>query len=159
MKLFLKRDTIDEKSGFMIYDNKGLPKYSVTSEAGNGMKLALFDSVGQQHSLIRYNTLMLNYFTVRCEKRFYVLLPVMNKQFTFAIYGSTYRFTEVAGDQFCVTASDGSPVMTQKKCWCRYGDGYELEIIDEAHEILLLSIAVCADMYLTITEKLAPQAT
>lgn len=153
MKLFLKRDTIDERAGFIVFNSRAVPEYTVTAEAANGLKLTVLDENGELLSVIRYNRLMLNYFTIRCDKRFYVLIPCLQEHFAFAIYGSTYRFAgDLAEGSFSMLTADGEIVMTQKKCWCKYGEGYELNIHDEVHELFLLSVAVCADMYNTLSD-------
>ncbi len=153
MKLFLKRDTSADNISFMIYDNMGLPKYSVSAEIGNWMKMVVFSGEGEQRSVIRYNKLMLDYFTILCQKRFYVLIPNIKNGFAFTIYGSTYKFNGKPGDDFYMSAPDGTVVMTHKRCRSSGMSGFEITINDEAHEMFLLSAAICADMYLDVSEK------
>lgn len=150
MKLYLKRDTTGECSAFAVFDEKGEQKYAVCAEAGAGIRMTVFTGNGDIASLIKYNSFVLNYFTVSCARRFYVLIPCTGTQFAFAVYGSTYRFAgSLADGSFTMTTSSGDIVMTQKKCTVEHGEGYELDISDEAHELFLLSCALCADMYIS----------
>lgn len=147
MKLFLKRDT-GATGAFIVYDELGEVYCTISRESGNHMKYVMFDNGSMPVSTIRINTMLLTYFTIRCRRRFYVLVPCVGESFSFAIYGSTYRFCgSIAAGCFSMLEPDGKTVMTQKKSWCKAGDGYELNITDEEHETFLLSAAVCADLF------------
>lgn len=153
MKLFIKRGAsfID---GFTIYNDKAEPIYVAAVEAAPSLHISIVDTEGKQISSIKFNTFMLNYFTVRCGRRFYALVPCIDKRFAFAIYGSTFRFIGSLSDgRFSMLTSDGKVVMTQQKCWTQHGDGYEIEIMDEQYKSFMLSVALCADIYLALSES------
>ena len=147
MKLFMIRDTSPD-GGFIVYDDKADLLFRISAESGDHMKYLIFDSSGLPVSTIRLNTLLLTYFTVRCKRHFYVLVPCLRDNLAFAIYGSTFRF---AGDplsgSFSAADSRGNILMTQKKCWAKTGEGYELELSDEDHLLFLISAAICADIF------------
>ena len=153
MKLFIKRGT-SEIDGFTIYTEKGEPCFAADVRAEPSIRITLRGRGGELLSTIRFNTFMLSYFSVRCGKRLYVLVPCLGRRFAFAIYGSTFRFVGNLSDgRFSMLGADGETVMTQKKCWTAHGDGYELDIKDERYEIFMISAALCADICLALGES------
>lgn len=152
MKLFIKRGAADS-DGFTIYNDKGEPCCTAEVRADPSVRISLRGSGGELLSAIKFNTFMLSYFSVRCGKRMYVLVPCFGRQFAFAIYGSTFRFAGNLSDgSFTMLDPDGKTVMTQKKCWASHGDGYEINIYDEKYKIFMLSVALCADICLALGE-------
>ena len=155
MKLFLKRETTDETVCFSVLDEKADLQYSVkVFSEKNRQKLLLLDSSGRAVSEILHKNLVVQYFAVRCCGRFYVLLPYNKECFTFMIYGSTYRFAgNIAKGRFSLIDVDKSPVMTQKKCWGKFGDGYELELYYPEQKEFALSCAVCTALFIAAAES------
>ena len=152
MKLFIKRGAA-KSDGFTVYTESGEPCCNAEVKAEPSVRITLRGNGGELLSTVRYNTFMLSYFSVRCGKRMYVLVPCFGRQFAFAIYGSTFRFAgSLASGSFSMINSDGETVMTQKKCWTAHGDGYELDIRDEKYEEFMLSVALCADICLALGE-------
>lgn len=151
MKLFLKRDTSGEKAGFVILDETGFEKYIVTVKGDKTkQKIIIRTPEKKIASEILNKDLVIRYFSLKCNKRFYVLVPFVQERFAFAIYGSTYRFLgDMEQGCFSLIDVDKSPVMTQKKCWGKFGDGFEIQIFNEEQEIFSLSVAVCAAMYIS----------
>lgn len=149
MKLFLIRDTSDEDPGFTVFNESAYPKYKASVHTDRTkQKIVISDSSGYAVSEIIHKNLVIEHFSVRCCGRLYVLVPYVKNCFTFMIYGSTYRFAgDVSAGRFSLFDVDKSPVMTQKKCWGRFGSGFELEIYYTAQEIFALSAAICAAMY------------
>ena len=153
MKFFIKRGTAC-LDGFTIYNGNAEPVYTAYVEASSSLRITMKDSDGQNVSVIKFNNFVLNYFTIRCSRRFYALVPCINNQFSFAIYGSTFRFIgSIADGRFSMLNSDGEVIMTQKKCWTQQGEGYEINITDGQYHIFMLSVALCADMYIALTES------
>ncbi|MBQ9461478.1 MAG: hypothetical protein IJU51_06145 [Clostridia bacterium] len=153
MKLFLKRIFSDE-AGFQIYDDLGNCRYSVTVETETRRQRILIngDSAVPVSEIFHKNFFM-RYFTVRCQRGFYVLLPSVRDCFSFRIYGSSYCFAgDIASGRFSLFDVDRSVIMTQKKCWCRYGDAYELNILVPEDEHFALSVAICAAIYISASE-------
>ncbi len=155
MKLFLKRDSVGAEDGFSVLTESAGLKYSVSVFTDKTRQKALIqDSSGSTVSEIIHKNLVVQYFAVKCSGRFYVLVPYRKECFTFMIYGSTYRFAGSLGrGRFSLFDVDKSPVMTQKKCWSRFGDGYQLEIFREDQELFALSCAVSAAMFLAAAES------
>ncbi len=155
MKLFLKRNQSDDELCFTVYDESGHEKYHIAVQTEKfRQKIDMNDTEERTVSEITHKFLVLRYYTVRCNGRFYVLVPQVKDCFFFMIYGSTYRFAgNLSEGSFSLFDVDTSPVMTQKKCWSRYGDSYELTVYQEQEEIFAVSCAICADMYLAITEE------
>lgn len=155
MKLFLKRDVSDISSRYVVLDDCGNQKYIVTgSNNPSRQKLILSDNEGEKMSEISLYNLVATYFMIRYDKHIYALVPCVRENFAFLIYGSTLRFLgNIAQGSFSLVDVDKSVVMTQKKCWGKYGTGFELNILDEQQEIFALSVAICADMYISAAEK------
>lgn len=147
MKLFLKRDC----DRFMVLDESGYEKYSVSFETDRTkQKITVETPDHKVISTISNKNMVLRYFSIKCSGRLYVLVPYMGENFAFVIYGSTYRFAGDMGNGcFSLFDVDTSPVMTQKKCWCKFGDGYELNVYDDSQEIFALSVAICAAVYVS----------
>lgn len=150
MKRYIKRN-LSEGMTFIVYNDTGEVLYRITSlDDPRRRCLWLTDTEGQPLAEINHKQLMLHYFTVRCQKSFYVLVPTVKECFAFLIYGSTYRFAgDLTTGRFSLFDVDKSPVMTQQKCWTAYGDGYELELYVPEQELFCLCTAVCAALYLT----------
>lgn len=157
MKLFLKRDVSDISSRYVVLDDSGKQKYIVTgTNSTSRQKLKLSNANGEKMSEISLYSLVATYFMIKYDKRIYALVPCMNERLAFLIYGSTLRFFgDIAQGRFSLIDVDKSVVMNQKKCWGKYGTGFELNIIDEKQEIFALSVAICADMYLSAADKKA----
>ena len=154
MKLFLQRIVSDDV-GFQIYDDLGNCRYNVSVETESSRQRAIItgDSAVPVSEIV-HKSFFMRYFTVRCQGGFFVLLPSMRDCFSFRIYGSSYRFAgDVSSGSFSLFDVDKSVIMTQKKCWCRYGDAYELNIFVPEDEHLALSAAICADLYISAAES------
>ncbi len=151
MKLFLKRD----EQNFLILDQSGNLKYNaiVTTE-NTKQRIVAENADGIPQSVILHKNSLIRHFSVRCCGKMYILVPVTGECFAFAIYGSTYRFTgDTANGRFSLYDVDKSPVMTQKKCWSKFGDGYELKIYSEKEELFAVSVAICAAVFLSSAEE------
>ncbi len=155
MKLYIKRDISADGGGFEVYDGLGAMKYSVSLLTERQKQQLIIRQVSGKAVAEIYNkAIFVRYFTVRCSTGFYILMPNLRPCFSFRIYGSTYRFAgDLSSGRFSLYDVDKSPVMTQKKCWTRYGNGYELEIYNEEQEHFSLSCAICADLFITAAEE------
>ena len=155
MKLFIRRETSGGTAVFGVFDELGYLKYTVESSAEKRkQRMLILDSKKRPVSEILHKQFVLDYYTIRCGSRLYVLVPYCKECFSFAIYGSTYRFGgDISSGEFSLFDVDKSPVMTQKKCWTRFGEGYELELYLANQEQFALSVALCADLYLSASQK------
>lgn len=155
MKLFLKRDTSDMSSRFVVLDEYGKQKFIVTGKNSTSkQKLTVFNNESVKMADITYYDFVVKYFSVKCCKHLYALVPCLEKEFVFIIYGSTLRFIgNIPSGRFSLIDVDKSVVMMQKKCWGKYGNGFELEIFDDEQEIFSLSVAICANLYISAAEE------
>ena len=153
----MKRDTSDISSRYVVLDDCGKEKYIVTGKSiSSKQRLIVSDGENTKLSEIILNSLVATYFMIKCDKRIYALVPCINEQFAFLIYGSTLRFFgNISEGRFSLIDVDKSVVMSQKKCWGKYGTGFELNILDDEQELFALSVAICADMYISATENSA----
>ena len=151
MKFFLKR----ADSGFDILDESAHLKYTVSVKTDrNKHKIIIKNHDKQPVAEIFNKKLVFPYFSVRCKGHFYVLVPMVKDCFAFVIYGSTYRFLgNLSSGRFSLIDVDKSPVMTQQKCWGKFGDGFEIEIFNNEQRLFSLCCAVCAAMYISASES------
>lgn len=154
MKLFLKREITDGEADFTVLSESARPVYSVfVHTEKTRQRIRIIDNDGNAVSDIVRKDLVLQYFTVRCCGRIYVLVPYNKECFTFMIYGSTYRFAgDLSSGRFSLFDVDKSPIMTQKKCWGKFGDGFELDLYKKDQQIFSVSCALCAAMFLLASE-------
>ncbi len=155
MKLYIRRSGTDPNVPFEIFDGLQNLLYVVGFQGESGRQRYLMTTPeGLCVSEIARNHILMQYFTVRCRTGFYILLPHVKDYFSFRIYGSAYRFGgDLAAGRFSLFDVDKSTVMTQKKCWTRSGEGYELELFRPDDEHLALSVALCAALYIVSAEE------
>lgn len=154
VKLFIRQMTSGEGTSFTVLDEQGRVRYTVPVETEKRrQRLQILSGVMPVAEIV-HRRLIVQYFTVRCDEHFYALVPYQKEFFTFAMYGSSYRFAgNMAEGRFSLFDVDKSPVMTQKKCWGAYGAGFELQIYREDREVFSLAVALCAAMYLSAAEE------
>lgn len=159
MKLYLKRNSTESGMSFTVYDRMENIIFNVVSSVDSSLRMTVESRNGEPFSVIRLNTLLFTYFTVRCSRHFYVLIPCVRDHFAFAIYGSTYKFAgNLAAGEFTMTDSKGEIIMTINKTITRSGDeAFELEIKDEEHKMFMISAAICAASYQILAEPNTPQ--
>ncbi len=146
MKLFLKYS----EAGFEILDESAYLRYSVSVRSEKNKQKVIIRTPDRHIAAeIVHKNLVVQYFSVRCMGRLFVFVPFIKEYFAFVIYGSTYRFLgDIAAGRFSLIDVDKSPIMTQKKCWGKFGDGFELHFYNEEQELFGLCCAVCAALYL-----------
>lgn len=159
MKLYLKRNNIDSGMSFAVYDHAENIIFNVETSVDSSVRMVIENQSGEPFSMIRLNTFLFTYFTIRCSRHFYVLIPCLREQFSFAIYGSTYRFSgNLAYGKFVMSDSDNKTMMTVEKTVTHNGDeAFVLDIQDEEHKMFMISAAICAASYQILAEPNTPQ--
>ena len=155
MKRFIKQTTEAGSIAFYVLDEFGQTVYLTEETVFQHKRLiALTTPEKTLISSIQYKSLVMRYFTIRCLSGYYLLLPLLNENFSFMVCGSSYTFAgEMSSGRFSMMNAEKMPVMTMKKVWSAFGEGFETEIFSESEEAFLLSSAICAATYLTLTEK------
>lgn len=150
LKLILKRDNALPEGGFTVFDETGFEKYrGVIRTEPSRQRIVVGRETRLVSDIVRRDMFM-RFFTVRCRGRLFVLFPSLGDCFAFRMFGTNYRFAgNISSGRFSLYDVDKSPVMTMKKCWGRFGSGYELNIFREKEETFALSVAICAASYLT----------
>ena len=150
MKFFLKR----ADRGFDIFDESAHLKYTVSLKTDRNKQKIIIKNLNKKPVAEIFNKkLVFRYFSVKCKGHLYVLVPVIKDYFAFIIYGSTYRFLgDISAGRFSLIDVDKTPIMTQKKCWSKFGDGFELEIFNEEQKLFSMCCAVCAAMYISAAD-------
>ena len=151
MKFFLKRSG----GGFDILDESAYLKYTVSVRTDRTKQKIIIKRCDRKLvAEISNRKFLFRYFSVRCRGHFYILVPMATDCFAFVIYGSTCRFLgDISSGRFSLIDVDKSPVMTQKKCWGKFGEGFELEIFSQEQKLFSLCCAVCAAMYISASEE------
>ena len=137
-----------------ILDESAHLKYTVLVMTDRTKQKIIIKNLNQKTvAEISNQKLVFRYFFVYCKGHLYILVPMIKEYFAFIIYGSTYRFLgDIAAGRFSLIDVDKSPVMTQKKCWGKFGDGFELEIFNDEQKLFSLCCAVCAALYISASE-------
>ena len=158
MKLYMKRNNIESGIDFTIYNHLEKIVFNVRGTVDSSLKMKLEGRSGEVFSSIRLNSFMFTYFSVRCARRMYILVPCIRERFAFAIYGNTYRFAgNLASGEFTMENTDGEVLMTIKKVRTSSGEAFELDIKEDEKKLFLISAAVCAASYQVFAEPETPQ--
>ena len=159
MKLFIRRETSGGTAVFGVFDELGYLKYTVESSAEKRkQRMLILDSKKRPVSEILHKQFVLDYYTIRCGSRLYVLVPYCKECFSFAIYGSTYRFSgNLSLGEFIMKNADDKVKKKKKKVMTSSGEAFELEIDDNENRLFMISAAVCAASYQVIAEPNTPQ--
>lgn len=156
MKRYLRRTSAQGGLCFEVMDEFGSLRYSVTVDSDKRKQIVMVLQGEVPVAEIQHKNFVVQYFTLRCDAKIYILLPVCKEEFGFVIYGSPCRFAgDPAAGRFSLFDGDKSPVMLLKKCWSCFGDGYEMEILREEKELFAVGVAVCAELYLFASQHQA----
>ena len=149
MKLLIKQKVFSWSDKYDIYDEGGNVKYTVASELFRiGHVIHVYDRNEREVGCIRQKLLtFLPKFDLEVHGE---TLGVLKKEFTFfrPRYSLECNGWVIDGDIFSwdYNISDGSKIiMYITKKLFRFGDTYELDIIDSQNEITCLLIAIGID--------------
>lgn len=157
MRLFLKRDTADQSSRFLVYDELMKDKYSICGKSKpSGDNLKIIDLDGNTVAAIRQINLpiiLMYNITAKGEK---ITLVYSGRSFSFR--GISWHLRgDLDAKSFDIVDTDGTLIMSHCTRWGEQGDGYELNIESDSRELLALGVAVCINHMQTVDIK-APQA-
>lgn len=155
MKLMIRQCRGDYRERFLIFDEKGEPRYYVSGMRGNqGETLNIQDKKGLVYSTIRQrNLFFLTGYSIEISGirsatllqnpvTFHTLLKVRGVDWN--IRGN------IREKIFEVIGVNQEAVMTHTKKWDSKGDWYQLEVRYPESELLCLAIAICIDIILPI---------
>ncbi len=149
MRLYIKQKVFSWRDRFTVKDESGCDRYFVEGELFTfGKKLHVYDDAGREAAFIREKvfSFLPRYFVyaggaqvAEIVKRFSLICP------HYSVEGLGW---EVDGDfwahNYDITAN-GRPVVAIHKQWMTWGDCYELEIADDADELIALAVVLAID--------------
>ena len=157
MKLMMRQSKGDYQERFLVFNEKGEPKYCVLGMRRNtGELLKIQDGEGRVFSTIRQrNFFFLTGYSIEISQirsatllqnpvTLHTLLKVRNANWS--IRGN------IREKDFEVVGEDQKAVMIHTRKWDRRGDWYELQLLYPESEILCLAIAICMDSVLPVGE-------
>lgn len=149
MQLYMKQKVFSWKDKFSIQNSFGEDKYFVEGKVISlGKKLRIYDAAGNELAFVNQKLVsLMPKFSVEMNGE---EVAVIKKKFTFLkpkylIEGPGW---EVQGDFFghdYTITSSGNPVVSIHKKWMAWGDTFELDIVDEAHEVLAVAVVLAID--------------
>lgn len=149
MKLYIREKVFSWGDKFTVKDQYGNDKYQVQGEVFSfGKKLHVYDMTGNEVAFIRQEIwTFLPKFYVFCNGQ---QVAEIRKEFSFLFPRYTIGGLgwEINGSfwehQYEITRG-GCPIVTIRKEWMTWGDTYELDIADPAHELVALAVVLTID--------------
>lgn len=150
MRLFLKQDTSEEGSCFVILNESGEICFWVTGEpAFGGTVLYLLNREGVQLARIRQYAMQPYCFSVITAGEGESATLLQNPAGGKALLKVSRKNWRLRGDIiarcFDLVDASGQALMIHGRCWEHRGDVYEINLNEERDGVLCLSIAVCID--------------
>ena len=149
MKLYIKEKVFSWGDKFTVKDQYGNDKYVVQGEVFSwGKKLHVYDRFGNEAAFIKQELWsFLPKYRVFCNgtqvaeirKEFSFLFP----RYTIGGLGWEVSGSFLAHDYEITQA--GRPIVSIRKEWMTWGDSYELDIADPAHELVALAVVLAID--------------
>jgi len=149
MKLYMKQKVFSWGDQFTVWDEHGNAKYTVRGEIFTwGKKLHVYDMAGREAAYIQQEVFsFLPRYYVFCGNR---EVAEIKKEFTlfFPRYTIEGLGWEIDGSfmahEYEIT-HNGRSIVSISKEWMTWGDSYELDIKDPAHEIVALAVVLTID--------------
>lgn len=155
--LYIKRNNdIKYNSEFSIFDALGNQKYCVVPEKNPiNTVFRITDLENNIFSRIIQNNFINNKFLVFYDKqRLLISNTIISANCEFHIYGMPWFITgNAAFGNYALIDVDNSVIMTHKKVWNNNSYYSQIEITNHCLEIPALSIAVCMNLYISLTEE------
>ncbi len=149
MKLYIKEKVFSWGDKFYVKDALGEDKYVVQGEVFSlGKKLHVYDMLGREVAFIKQELMtFMPRFTVYMDGE---EIAQVRKEFTlfrprFLIDGLGWEIDGSFWEHEFQITQRGEPIVTISKEWMTWGDSYELDIADPAHEILALAVVLTID--------------
>ena len=149
MKLYIKEKVFTWGDEFHVRDAHGNEKYTVEGEVFTwGKKLHVYDRHGREVAFIKQEL-----FTWMPTYHVYVNgqdIAQVRREFSWFVpkYHVAGLGWEVNGhfmEHDYEVTKNGRPIVTITKEWMTWGDSYELDIADEADEIVALAVVLTID--------------
>ena len=152
-KLYIQQKVFSGIDRFTVKDQEENDQYLVEGDfvQVGGKKLHIKDLSGEEVAMVQEKVLSLmpKFFVFRNGTQ---VAQIARK---FALFGAKYSIEgpgwDVKGKIFqhdYTIMSGGKEIVSLHKAWLSWGDSYELDIADDADEILALAVVLAIDMVL-----------
>lgn len=149
MQLYMKQKVFSWKDKFSIMNEFGEDKYYVEGKVISiGKKLRIYDPNDNELAFVNQKVVsLMPKFVVEMngeevatiKKKFTLLKP------KYIIEGPGWEVQgDFLGHDYTIT-DKGNPVVSIHKKWMAWGDTFELDITDEAHEVLAVASVLAID--------------
>ena len=149
MKLYIKQKVFSWGDKFRIYDENQNDRYYVKGEVLSfGKKLHLYSQYGDEEAFIHQKVLSFlpkfyisrnNIDVAQVIKEF----TILRQEYTVEGLGWTVKGNFLAHD-YEIT-SDGRTIASISKHWFSWGDTYEIDISDDADEVMAICVVLIID--------------
>ena len=149
MKLYIKQKVFSWGDKFRIYDENQNDRYYVEGEVFSfGKKLHLYNHSGAEEAFIHQKVLSFlpkyyisrnNIDVAQVIKEF----TILRQEYTVKGLGWTVNGNFLAHD-YEIT-SDGRTIASISKRWFSWGDTYEIDISDDADEVMAICVVLIID--------------
>ena len=149
MKLYIREKVFSWGDKFTVKDQYGNDKYLVQGEVFSfGKKLHVYDMAGREVAFIKQElwSLLPKYY-VFCNGN---QVAEIKKEFTFlfskySIAGLGWEINGSFWEHDYEITQGGTPIVSIRKEWMTWGDTYELDIANPAHELIALAVVLTID--------------
>ena len=149
LKLYIREKVFSWGDRFTVKDDAGRDKYVIQGEVFSwGKKLHVYDMLGKEVAFVKQEVWsFLPKFYVFCGGR---QVAQIRKEFTFlfpkySIDGLGWEINGSFWEHEYEILQGGRTIVTISKEWMTWGDSYELNIADPAHEIVALAVMLTID--------------
>ena len=159
MKLYIKQKVFSWGDKFRIYDENQNDRYYVEGEVFSfGKKLHLYNHSGAEEAFIHQKVLSFlpkyyisrnNIDVAQVIKEF----TIFRQEYTVEGLGWTVNGNFLAHD-YEIT-SDGRTIASISKRWFSWGDTYEIDISDDADEVMAICVVLIIDAVIAQSENSA----
>lgn len=159
MKLYIKQKVFSWGDKFRIYDENQNDRYYVEGEVFSfGKKLHLYNHSGAEEAFIHQKVLSFlpkyyisrnNIDVAQVIKEF----TILRQEYTVKGLGWTVNGNFLAHD-YEIT-SDGRTIASISKRWFSWGDTYEIDISDDADEVMAICVVLIIDAVIAQSENSA----
>ena len=159
MKLYIKQKVFSWGDKFRIYDENQNDRYYVEGEVFSfGKKLHLYNHSGAEEAFIHQKVLSFlpkyyisrnNIDVAQVIKEF----TIFHQEYTVEGLGWTVNGNFLAHD-YEIT-SDGRTIASISKRWFSWGDTYEIDISDDADEVMAICVVLIIDAVIAQSENSA----
>ena len=149
MKLYIKQKVFSWTDRFTIKDSEETDRYLVEGEfLSFGRKLHVYDANQREVAFLkqklmsfypRFEVYLDGHLTVEVVKEMTLLKP------HYTLTGTDWQLDGDFWERSYTITSHGKIIATIAKVWCSWGDSYEIDILDDANEVLVLACVLAID--------------